>query len=242
MRKLRWAALAAVAAVTLSAPVWAPHLLRRAEWFAVTRVEVSGNRFLPPHEVLGASGIRQGQNVWDDPARWVASLRAHPGIQQAQVTRRLPGTLRVRVEEKQPVAYVLDGALVPATAAGELFPLDPARSPVDLPIVRGAWPDTLPAGCTRALLREIGRLGEMDPGLLADVSEVRPGEGAASLVLSHRLGEIVLPLGVSADRLTELQAVLQDLERRAGASGTDTAARVDVRFEAQIVVRTLTSA
>lgn len=235
----RHLAIAALAAAALSAPLWGPAGLRRVGAFQVKRVEVSGTRLLAPHAVLAASGIRAGQNVWDDAAGWEEALRAHPAVAEARVTRRLPGTLRVRVEEKRPVALVEAGALRPATAAGEVLPIDPSRSAVDLPILRGSWADAGGREAARGLLTELGRLAELDPGLLAEVSEVRAGEeGAAVLVLSHRLAEIVVPAGLESGRLAQLRAVLGDLERRgAPAEAPRPAARVDLRFRDQIVVR-----
>jgi cell division protein FtsQ len=239
MNRIHWVAGAALLAVTLSAALWGADALSRIQWFDVKRVEVAGNRYLAPHEVLRAASIRPGQSVWDDARIWEDALRAHPGIGDARVTRRLPATLRVRIQEKSPVAYVQARSLMAATAAGEIFPVDPARAPLDLPIVRGPWPDTLVDGPTRRLLAEVGRLVELDPGLLADVSEIRSAAGdPAVMILSHRLGQITLPGGASLHRLAELRAVLQDLERRAALAPDGTGpASVDVRFEAQIVVR-----
>jgi cell division protein FtsQ len=239
MKRLHWVAGTALLVVTASAALWGTDALSRVEWFQVKRVEVAGNRYLAPHDVLRAASIRSGQSVWDDAGIWEDALRAHPGIGDARVTRRLPATLRVRIQEKSPIAYVQARSLLAATAAGEIFPIDPARAPLDLPIVRGPWPDTLANGPTRRLLAEVGRLGELDPGLLADVSEIRAADGdPAVLILSHRLGQITLPGGASPHRLAELRAVLQDLDRRAALTPEGTVpASVDVRFEAQIVVR-----
>jgi cell division protein FtsQ len=239
VRRLYWVAGTALLAVTVSASLWGAEALSRLEWFQVRRVEVAGNRYLAPHDVLRAASIQQGQSVWDDAATWEDALRTHPGISDARVTRRIPGTLRVRIQEKSPIAYVQARSLMAATAAGEIFPIDPARAPLDLPIVRGPWPDSLATGHTRRLLAEVGRLGELDPGLLADVSEIRSADGdPAVLILSHRLGQITLPGGASPERLAELRAVLQDLDRRAALTPDGTgSASVDVRFEAQIVVR-----
>jgi cell division protein FtsQ len=233
---------AACALLLLSGALGGVRLLRAIPWFDVQRVEVSGTRLLAPHEVLARSGIRTGQSVWDDPASWEASLREHPVIAAARVTRRLPHTLRIRVEEKRPVAYLETGSLQPATGAGEVLPVDPTRAPVDIPIVRGEAGAPADSPGVRRLLAETERLGRLDPVLLAEVSEIRAGDAAADvLVLSHRRAEIVLPAGVGSVRLLQLRAVLDDLERRAPAGSADARAafvpRVDLRFGDQIVVR-----
>lgn len=231
-----WISGGAAALLLFTSPLWGLQILREMDCFRVQRVEVSGSALLAAHDVLAVSGIGSAQNVWDDATRWERSLRAHPGIIDVSVTRRLPGTLRIRIQEQRPVAYVAAPVLRPATAAGEIFPLDPARTPVDLPIVLAEWPDSSGRGA-RAILSELGRLAELDPGLLAEVSEVRAGDTPGALVLTHRLGELVLPGGLTPARLTELRAVLSDLERRLGELPDRQPPRVDARFEDQIVVR-----
>jgi cell division protein FtsQ len=241
-RRARRIALAAAAAVAVSSPFWGPPLLRVAPGFETRRVEVSGTRLLAPHEVLAASGVRIGGSVWTDPAGWEAALRRHPVVAEAEVTRRLPNTLRIRVTEKRPAALVQAGTLRPVTAEGEVLPVDPARVPLDLPLVRApVKPDArgrIPAGPVRALLAEAGRLGELDPALMARVSEVRPdASGALRLVLSAPAAEVLLPAGADDARLVRLRAALADLERRIPADSSQRRIRVDARWEDQIVVR-----
>jgi cell division protein FtsQ len=241
-RRTRRVLAAAFAVLAASSPFWGPPLLRRAPGFDAKRVEVSGTRLLAPHEVLAASGVRIGDNVWTDPAAWEAALRRHPVVADAEVTRRLPGTLRIRVTEKRPAALVQAGTLRPVTAAGELLPVDPARVPLDLPLLRAPVKldarGQLPAGPVRALAAEAGRLGELDPALMARVSEVRPDAGGAlKLVLSAPAAEVVLPHGAGESRLVHLRAALADVERRAPADSTRARTRLDARWEDQIVVR-----
>lgn len=218
--------------------------MQRAGWFPVQRVEVVGARFLAPHDVLAASGIARGESVWTDPAGWEAALDGHPVVEEARVARRLPATLRIHVREKRPVALVEAGVLRPATSAGELLELDPARAPVDLPLLRAAL--RAENGSVRdstglALLAELGRLAELDAGLLARVSEVHAGpEGGVVLVFGNPYAEAVLPPGAGSERLRQLRAVLEDVSAR--APGGREPARVDLRFEGQIVVRLSTSA
>lgn len=235
VRRIRLAALAAALPVLLAAPLYGPRVLERTPWFRVQRVEVSGVRILAPHEVLAASGIVRGESVWRRPEPWLAALRRHPGIEDARVVRRLPATLRIEVREKRPVGLVERGSLHPVTAAGEVLPVDPARVPVDLPLLR------TPSGSTRAMAAEVGRLGELDPGLLARVSEVGwAGRGTLLLVLSGPDARVLLPVGAQPDRLRQLRAALDRVGRGAPAAADSAAAgpvRVDLRFQDQVVVR-----
>jgi cell division protein FtsQ len=243
-RRTRRIALAATAIVAASSPFWGPTVLRRTPGFGADHLEVSGTRLLAPHEVLTASGVKIGDNVWTDPAAWEAALRRHPVVADAEVTRRLPGTLRIRVTEKRPAALVQAGTLRPVTAEGEILPVDPARVPLDLPLLRAAvHPDAhgrIPAGPIRAMVAEAGRLGELDPALMARVSELRGDrDGSLRLVLSAPAAEVLLPPGADEFRLVRLRATLADLERRAPAADSTrhARARVDARWEDQIVVR-----
>lgn len=236
--------LVALLPLALASPLWGPWAFRRLDVFRVERVEVVGTHLLAPHEVLAASGLREGQNVWDDPEPWLAALRAHPAVREAAVERVLPRTLRLRVEEQRPVALVELGTLRPVTAEGVVLPVDPTRAPVDLPLLRTpaarASETGLESEAVRRLLAETGRIAELDPALFARVSEVRPAAaGELLLVLGQPAAELMLPAGAEPERLRRLRAVLEDLERRGlvPAARPGRAVRVDLRFADQIVVR-----
>lgn len=240
VRRLRRLALLAALPVVLSAPLWGPRLLERTPWFRVQRVEVAGARMVAPHDVLAASGIRLGESVWRRPEPWVAALRRHPGVEDAEVVRRLPSTLRIEVREKRPVGLVEAGTLHPVTARGEVLPVDPARVAVDLPLLRGAArKGRADDARVRALAAEVGRLGQLDPGLLARVSEVEwSGRDALLLSVSAPDARVLLPAGAGSDRLRRLRAALDEIERRAPSGPAEGGpVRIDLRFQDQVVVR-----
>ncbi|HEX2206031.1 MAG TPA: FtsQ-type POTRA domain-containing protein [Longimicrobium sp.] len=243
-RRTRNLGLLAIVAIAAASPLWAPPVLRKASFFAADRVEVSGARLLAPHEVLAASGVRIGENVWTDPAAWEAALRRHPVVAEAEVTRRLPATLRIRVVEKRPAALVQAGVLRPVTADGEVLPVDPARAAVDLPLLQARLKRSESARigdpAARGALAEAGRLAELDPALMARVSEVRPGEkGETLLRLADPAADVVVPRGIDEPRLARLRAALADVARRMSAadSAKPGRARIDARFDDQVVVR-----
>ena len=241
----RRAALALAAAgigVAASSPLWAPPALRQVGWFGARRVEVSGTRLLAPHEVLAASGVRIGANVWTDAGDWESALERHPVISEATVTRRLPHTLRIRVTEKAPAALIEAGTLRPATADGEVLPVDPARAPVDLPLVTarfkmGDRQQRISDPGARVALAEAARLGALDPALMARVSELRAaGKGEVRLVMDG--ADVLLRAGADEPALVRLRAALDDVARRAAGDSVSTGrAVVDARFDDQVVVR-----
>ncbi|CAN5723037.1 hypothetical protein BH23GEM3_BH23GEM3_16430 [soil metagenome] len=231
--------------VGFATPFWGPPVLRNLDVFRVERVEVSGTHLLAPHEVVASSGIRLGQSVWEDPRAWEEALGAHPAVEAASVERALPGTLRVRITERRPVALVEAGTLRPATADGEVLPVDPSRAPVDLPLLRvaglAASDGRIEDPDARHLLSEMGRIAQLDPSLLPRVSEVRrTPTGELLLLLSQPVIELLLPPAADSERLRQLRAVLDDLERRAPRhiDGRSTSrVRIDLRFADQVVLR-----
>lgn len=223
-------------------PYWGPPLGQRIEWFGAERVEVAGARLLPPHEVLQASGVRVGTNVWADPAPFVAALRRHPAVASAEVVRVWPRALRIRVVEKRPAALVQAGVLSPATADGEVLRVDAARAGLDLPLFTARV--TVDARrriadpAARAALAETARLAELEPGLMARVSEVRPlSRTETRFVLSRPAADVLVRDGIGSAALVRLRAALDDVAARAATDTTGARPVVDARFDDQIVVR-----
>jgi hypothetical protein len=242
-RILGRALLLALLGGAASSPYWGPRAGRRIAWFAAERVEVTGASLLAPHEVLRASGVRVGLNVWTDPAPYVAALRRNPAVADAEIVRVLPRTLRIRVTEKAPAALVQAGTLRPATADGEVLAVDPARAPVDLPLftarVRVDGHGRIADAEARAALAEAGRLGALEPALMARVSEVRPaGRDGLRLILSAPAADLLVRDGISPEAVVRLRATLDDVARRAAADTTQHGRPVlDARFDDQVVVR-----
>jgi hypothetical protein len=232
-----------VALLLGTSPLWGPPAGRKVEWLQVRRVEVTGTRYMAPHEVLEASGIALGHHLMDDRDPLRRALLAHPAIATAEVIRKPPHTLRVRVDEKRPVAFIEDGTLRAVDGTGAILPFDPARVPMDLPIIRGSLADPARAPALLRAIAETERLTDLDPALMREVSEIRLSSGSDRvIVLTHTLGEVVVPFGVPHERIVQIRSVFADVEQRFPRDATGAVpARLDLRFEDQIVVRPLTS-
>jgi hypothetical protein len=124
--------------------------------FAITRVDVQTDGVISPDQLRRWSGVRIGQNLLalklEDVKR---DLELQAVIESVSVERVLPGTLRLRINEREPVAQV--PLLVPKPGGGfdtrtyqidqngyVMEPLDPrqrtvpaAQSDDQLPIILG---------------------------------------------------------------------------------------------------------
>jgi cell division protein FtsQ len=216
-------AIAACALLAAAAPWWGSAVLSKLAFFRVRAVEVDGAHFLAASEIVAAMRVDTTVSVWDDVRPITARVRALQEIQEASITRKLPGTLVVRVTEKAPVALIpATGDLRVYDGSGSALPIDPARIDMDLPIVNR--PD-------RQVLRLLETIRSQTPGLFARISDVRR---LASGELVMRMPDVVVraPANVDAQRLAEVMPVTADLARRHVR-----VAELDLRYRDQVVAR-----
>ncbi len=219
--------------VVATTSFWAPLGLRRLDRFNVERVEVVGTRIMAPHEVLAVSGISAGANVWNSPRAWETALTRHPVVDEASITRRLPGTLVIRIRESRPAGLVDSGTLRLVSVEGTMLPVDLSRVPVDLPLLRTRG---LAGTQARRVWAESGYLSQLDQALWARVSEVAAGPGGALMLRTGRPdAQVLLPPGATALQLRQLRSTLDYLARQPRPDGS-APARVDLRWEDQVVI------
>lgn len=258
----RWKIIGLLLLLVLLAPT--PWLARRGAsklaFFHVNRVEVTGTRYLSPDTVVARLALDTTNSVWDDPAPLVLRVRALPQVTDVSISRRLPGTLVVSVQENPPVALV-SGAhgLEVVDSTGRPLPIDPARDAVDLPVANQR---------DVALIRMLGDVRARHSVLYRRISEVsRDTAGDVVILLAPTASESTAPvrrrtvpagtdsvgiadttasiattgpemlrvrarLGVSATRLTDIFPVEIDLRRR-GAR----VAELDLRYRDQVIAR-----
>jgi len=209
-------------ALLLSGWLAAPALGRRLAYFDVRQVEVVGARHVPVKAIVTALRLPASASVFDPLGPVAARVRKVPGVASVEATRRLPGTLVLRVVETAPVALAMTaGGLQMMDGSGRVLPFDPVRVAPDLPLMER--PDTMVAGF-------LGRLREIDPEFYAEVqgaSRVRD-----DVVLRLPRHRVVLRASADADAVRGVRLVAADLARRGRSF-----AALDGRFADQVVVR-----
>ena len=224
-RRPRWGRrIAAVALLfAITSPLWARPLLSRMDFFRVRRIEVRHARFTPPEEIRKRLGIDTTFSIWNDLEPLKQRVAAHKQVSGVRISRRFPSTLVVTVDEFQPVALVTARSGLQAyDATGRSLPLDPSRTPVDVPVMER--PDT-------SLLRFLGQLQAVNRDLYARVNTVRRlGRDDIQLDLVRFSVRIRPDIGV--ERLAQISSVESALANRQAKPR-----ELDFRFRDQVIAR-----
>lgn len=212
---------AGAAALLLLLGVGGFRLLQTLSFFSVRRVEVVGARYLTPTAVVRALGVPDGASIFDGTEALERRARAVPGVLEARISRRLPGTLRVMVREAVPVALAeRRGRLVLVDQTGRVLPFDPTRPAEDLPL---AEPDSAVAGL-------LARMRELEPELFARVE--RGARFRSDVALDLASGRLWFRAGASSEEIRNLVLVAGYLARKGR-----TWRELDARFAPRVVVR-----
>ncbi len=221
--KRRFVLALAGGAVVLGGVMLTPSVLRRMAFFRVRQVELLGVRYLSPDDVLESLQLRPDHNLFDDLDVLEDRVSRVGGVVQARIKRVFPGTLRVDVSERIPVALAPGPeGFVTLDALARPLPFDPPTSAVDLPIVARA--DTLLVGVLGAV-----RFASRDLYDEVDWVEAVRG-GGVRLVLGDR--RILMPAVPSVGDVDAVLAV-RELLVKIGEQYQE----LDARYGGWVVVR-----
>jgi cell division septal protein FtsQ len=211
--------------LALAAFLWfgLPPLARSLGFFRMRRVEFHGITHLTPERLMPAIKLAEDASIFDSLEGIEDRLKAIPGVLNASVHRRIPGTLRVDIDEARPVALApsREGGMTLVDERGQALPFDPTVSAPDLPIV--ARPDS-------AVAVLLSRVREVDPGLFARVSSASKNQ--KDVVLQVDSQRYWFRSNASAEAILAVTAVAADLARKQWDY-----VELDGRFADQVIVR-----
>lgn len=113
------------------------YALLHADFLKIAHIHISGSSLVSQEKILGNMEIKEGDNILVfDPAQATAKLEGDPWIYRAVVTRRLPDTVEVQIQERSAVAAIMLDRLYLVDSRGDVF-TEPAGSSPGLPLLTG---------------------------------------------------------------------------------------------------------
>jgi len=165
-----------VAALFVVALLVSGYALTQTPLLDVDRIEVHGAARTPVAEVHGALDVARGDPMVEVDERAAARrIETLPWVAEATVSRRWPGTVRVRIVERSPVAVlpVIEGRTALVDREGRILELIPGE-PEGLLVLEGvagpiAAGNVVPDDAREAL-RLVVALADRLPGAVRSVS------------------------------------------------------------------------
>ena len=198
--------------------------------FSVSEIVTTGAKHRTPDELASIAGIGKGQNVFTtdlDKAR--ARLLADPWISEASLARQLPGTVFMRVVEREAGGIVATndgtaksgGETYLVTREGAIIKRVEPGDPTDLTIVTGIQLQQMVddrEGAQRTVRRALDLAGDFERSPLASRSPLEEvhveSNGEMTLVIGKN--GLALHMGASPYRrkLEQAVRVVAELDRR----------------------------
>jgi cell division protein FtsQ len=203
----------AVAVLAVVAVVAIGFGLTQSPLLDVDQVEVRGA------EATGAAAVREAAAVDPgtplvsvDTGAVTADVEALPWIERASVTRGWPGTLRIEVVERVPVAIVGSGSRAVLVDADGWAVGPAAQAPEQLPVVSGA-PVALGSAVADEQREAVAVLDVLPASIAAEVAEIDVSSTGVVLTLDDDI-EVLWGDASQADAKAEaLEVLLEQADR-----------------------------
>lgn len=216
----------------------ARHLMYRTAVFTVQRVEVRGANY------VGEEAVRSAAHIPLDKPMFAINLPEVTGrllenryIRGVSISRELPSTVTINIQEREPLLYIVDKTIYMVDANGvvlkKLVPMPMGK----VPIVTGLSLATLQKDSTalRNVIRLVEQIKEVDAELLPLVSEINlDGHGVPELLLIRGAARVTLG---SSNRYQRLYMLSQFLSNEPVVSNLEKIRRIDLTFENRIIVQ-----
>jgi cell division protein FtsQ len=114
------------------------HLQDKLSRFELADIHLTGNKILSEQEVLKMLGLKNGKKLLEISASEVGkTLKSSPYIRSVSAAYSLPSTLRIKITERKPVAFIYGRGLNMIDRENYILPVPQKNIRWDLPVIRG---------------------------------------------------------------------------------------------------------
>lgn len=214
------------------------------DYFSVREVTVENHGRIPEAEALDLCRTALlGRSMLGNLSEGAREIEKHPLIRDAGIHRRFPDRVKVVVTEREPVALLNHGELLPVDSEGYILPIEDQASRTDLPILtpRRTSYETVEQQNNIRRLNKDGRMlletslafRRLAPEMLGQISEFTVNsEGKITLVTMDDAVQVVIGKWVRPETVNYLKWMLARL-----AEGGNKPQEVDLSYEGQIIVK-----
>lgn len=195
--------------------------------FNIKTIEVNGNKIVTKNEIISLSKIQIEENSFKlGKGKIKKQIKENAYIQDVKITRKLPSTILIEVEEREP-AYLLEYAGSYVVIDKQGYMLEIKTEKISLPIIQGEITETssFTVGnrlCTEDLerLAVISKIVEL--AKVNDIYTIITGidiSNKENIKLIFETEEKVAYLGDSSNMNTKILMIKSILEKEEGKSG-----------------------
>ncbi|AKU98033.1 Cell division protein FtsQ [Labilithrix luteola] len=203
---------------------WAArHYVKTSPRFAIAEVVTTGGKRRTPDDLMATAGVVKGENVFStdlDAAR--DRLLADPWISDAMLSRQLPGTIFLHVNEREAAGLIVSGNdTYLVTREGVVIKRVEAGDPTDFYVVTGVPIQQLVddrEGATRTIRRALDLASDYDHAPLAQRSPLQEVHVESNGEMTLVVGKSTVSLHMGAPpyrrKLEQAVRVVAELDRR----------------------------
>jgi cell division septal protein FtsQ len=209
------------AGVVIGGIPWLMNRISRTTYFPVKKIIIDADSTLHKDKVLAVSGLYPGMKMTEvKPNEVRQRIEAMLWVKSARITRILPGTVKVHIVTRKPIAYLGLETVYWIDEDGAVLPLS-RRQAMRIPLLFGLS-DTVTDSTgrvrlssesiqrVRAFQSEIKQFDRTMPDRISQVDFSKKGDVAFSLADGYEVNVAELDLSAGLKRLDRLMNVVQN--------------------------------
>jgi cell division protein FtsQ len=202
------------------------YMITDSQMFLLKDIKVENNHYLDEQDIIRLAGIQMGVKLFQiSKTAVIEKILENPYLEGVSVGRSIPSTLIISVQERQPVAYLVDQKIYMVDPEGKILLQKEGMQLQNLPLITGFTVNELLKDRNPLFqaLQLIEFITDVNPGIFQFISEIHlsktgPAElflirGSARVELGKsKIYEKIYLLGELIKR-TEVLNELKDIKR-----------------------------